>query len=146
MFDIPTSAKASAMLPYKLIKSLKPIELFEIITKGTCDNHLEEIKRQIISIRGEWYLNNWDRDMQLDVLDLYLSDTGFSLLTTKEEAKRLEEEFKSWNVFYDVKSKRSWLNYFNYKVGFNYGQEAFMSLYKEWLRNKNLEILIEQTT
>ena len=55
---------------YKLIKSIKPIELFEIITKGTCDNHLEEIKRQIISIRGEWYLNNWDRAMKLDTLDL----------------------------------------------------------------------------
>ena len=125
---------------YKLIKSIKPIELFEIITKGTCDNHLEEIKRQIISIRGEWYLNNWDRDMKLDTLDLYLSDTGFSLLTTKEEAKRLEEEFKSWNIFYEV--YLSWYGGNNYKVGFNYGHEAFMSLYKEWLRNKNLEILI----
>jgi len=125
---------------YKLIKSIKPIELFEIITKGTCDNHLEEIKRQIISIRGEWYLNNWDRDMKLDTLDLYLSDTGFSLLTTKEEAKRLEEEFKSWNIFYEVNS--TWYGGNNYKVGFNYTQECFLSLYKEWLRNKNLEILI----
>jgi len=125
---------------YKLIKSIKPIELLEIITKGTCDNHLEEIKRQIISIRGEWYLNNWDRDMKLDTLDLYLSDTGFSLLTTKEEAKRLEEEFKSWNIFYDVNS--IWYGGNNYKVGFNYTQECFLSLYKEWLRNKNLEKLI----
>jgi len=129
---------------YKIIRTLTPIQLFEILTRGVCDNHLEEIKRQIISIRGEWYLNNWDRDMQLDVLDLYLSDTGFSLLTTREEAKRLEEEFKSWNIFYDVNS--TWYGGNNYKVGFNYGQEAFMSLYKEWLRNKNLEILIEQTT
>ena len=129
---------------YKLIKSIKPIELFEIITKGTCDNHLEEIKRQIISIRGEWYLNNWDRAMKLDTLDLYLSDTGFSLLTTKEEAKRLEEEFKSWNIFYEVNSR--WYGGNNYKVGFNYTQECFLSLYKECLRNKNLEILIEQTT
>jgi len=130
---------------YKLIKSIKPIELFEIITRGACDNHLDEIKRQIISIRGEWFLNNWGHNKtELDVLDLYLSDTGFSLLTTKEEAKRLEEEFKSWNIFYDVNS--TWYGGNNYKVGFNYGQECFLFLYKEWLRNKNLEILIEQTT
>jgi hypothetical protein len=130
---------------YKLIKSIKPIELFEIITRGACDNHLDEIKRQIISIRGEWFLNNWGHNKtELDVLDLYLSDTGFSLLTTREEAKRLEEEFKSWNIFYDVNS--IWYGGNNYKVGFNYTQECFLCLYKEWLRNKNLEILIEQPT
>jgi len=124
-----------------LIKSIKPIELFEIITRGACDNHLDEIKRQIISIRGEWFLNNWGHNKtELGVLDLYLSDTGFSLLTTKEEAKRLEEEFKSWNIFYEV--YLTWYGGNNYKVGFNYTQECFLSLYKEWLRNKNLEKLI----
>ena len=124
-----------------LIKSIKPIELFEIITRGACDNHLDEIKRQIISIRGEWFLNNWGHNKtELGVLDLYLSDTGFILLTTKEEAKRLEEEFKSWNIFYEV--YLTWYGGNNYKVGFNYTQECFLSLYKEWLRNKNLEKLI----
>lgn len=132
MFDLPT---------YKLIKSIKPIELFEIITRGACDNHLDKIKRQIISVRGEWFLNNWSHNKtELDVLDLYLSDTGFTLLTTKEEAKRLEEEFKSWNIFYQVNSR--WYGGNHYKVGFNYTHETFNSLYKEWLRNKNLEKLI----
>jgi len=30
---------------YKIIKSLQPLELFDIVTRGFCDNHLPSIKR-----------------------------------------------------------------------------------------------------
>ena len=123
---------------YKIIKSLRPIDLYEIITRGVCSDYTEEIKRQVISIRGEWYLNNWHNKTELDVLSLYLSDTGFQLFTTKKEAERLEQIFKSWGLFYEV-----WSNWYsgsdNYKVGFNYDYKAFNILYIEWLRDKKLE-------
>jgi hypothetical protein len=126
---------------YKLIKKLTPIELFEIVTMGVCNHHLDKIKKQIVSIRGERALHEWIYETKLDVLDLYLSDNAFSLHTTREEAEKLKEEFKSWNLFHEVFS-RWYGGEDHYVVGFNYTQEAFHVLYKEWLRNKNLEILL----
>jgi hypothetical protein len=125
---------------YKLIKSLRPIDLYEIITRGVCSDYTEEIKRQVISIKGEWSLNNWHNETKLDVLDLYLSDTDFDLKTTKKEAKRLEEIFKSWGLFCEVWSK--WYGGDDvYTVGFNYDYTAFDVLYTEWLRDKKLQEL-----
>ena len=125
---------------YKVIKSLRPIDLYEIMTRGVCSDYTEEIKRQVISIRGEWFLNNWHNEIKLDVLDLYLSDTGFKLFTTRKEAERLEKIFKSWNIFYQVWSK--WYGGDDvYTVGFNYDYNAFNVLYTEWLRDKKLEEL-----
>jgi len=126
---------------YKLMKSLRPIDLYEIITRGVCSDYTEEIKRQIISVRGEWYLNNWwHGEIKLDVLDLYLSDTGFKLFTTRKEAERLEGIFKSWGLFYSVWSK--WYGGDDvYTVGFQYDYAAFNILYTEWLRDKKLEEL-----
>jgi len=69
---------------------------------------------------------------------IYLSDTGFQLYTTREEAESLEKLFKSWNVFYQV-----WSRWYGgndtYIVGFQWDDKAFDSLYNEWLRNKKLE-------
>lgn len=126
---------------YKLMKSLRPIDMYEILTRGVCSDYTEEIKRQIVSIKGEWYLNNWWRDeIKLDVLDLYLSDTGFKLFTTRKEAERLEGIFKSWGLFYSVWSK--WYGGDDvYTVGFQYDYAAFNVLYTEWLRDKKLEEL-----
>lgn len=125
---------------YKLMKSLRPIDLYEILTRGVCSDYTEEIKRQVISIRGEWSLNNWNNKIELDVLDLYLSDTGFKLFTTKKEAERLEGIFKSWGLFYSVWSK--WYGGDDvYTVGFQYDYSAFNVLYTEWLRDKKLKEL-----
>ena len=125
---------------YKLMKSLRPIDLYEIMTRGVCSDYTEEIKRQVISIRGEWFLNNWHDEIKLDVLDLYLSDTGFKLFTTRKEAERLEGIFRSWGLFYSVWSK--WYGGDDvYTVGFNYDYAAFNVLYTEWLRDKKLEEL-----
>ena len=125
---------------YKLMKSLRPIDLYEILTRGVCSDYTEEIKRQIISVRGEWFLNNWHNEIKLDVLDLYLSDTGFKLFTTRKEAERLEGIFRSWGLFYSVWSK--WYGGDDvYTVGFNYDYNAFNVLYTEWLRDKKLEEL-----
>jgi hypothetical protein len=63
---------------------------------------------------------------------------GFSLLTTKEEAIRLSEVFKSWGVY---QVGYEWYSGRYYKVGFQYDFEDFNSFYNEWLRNKKLEEL-----
>lgn len=76
------------MTTYKLIRSLSPMQVFDIITDGNCDKHLKQIKQEIIDIKGEWFLNNWNNECKLDSLSLYLSDSGFILYTNKEEAER----------------------------------------------------------
>ena len=128
------------MSSWRIIRKLKPMELFDIVTRGLCDHHLPEITRQIIELRGEWSLDNWDKNYKLDILMMYLSDTGFQLYTTKEEAEALEKEFKSWNIFYNVWSR--WYGGSSYIVGFLYDDEAFMTLYNGWLRDKKLKELI----
>ncbi len=126
---------------YKILKSLKPIELYDIITGGYCSEYREEFKREVISLKGEWYLNNWHNNkIELDILCAYISDTGFTLYTTKEEAKRIEEEFKSWNLFTEVWSK--WYGGKTYVVGFNYSYEAFSKLYLEYKRDKKINQLV----
>ena len=128
------------MSAYRIIKNLKPIELFDIVTRGTCDDYLTEIKSEIIDLKGEWYLDNWNKETKIDILKIYLSDSGFQLFTNKKEAERLEQIFKSWNLFTEVWSK--WYGGSdNYTVGFNYSDEAFHNLHNEWLRNKKLENL-----
>ena len=67
------------MSSWRIIRKLKPMELFDIVTRGLCDHHLPEITRQIIELRGEWSLDNWDKNYKLDILMMYLSDTGFQL-------------------------------------------------------------------
>jgi hypothetical protein len=136
---------------YKLIKSLRPIDLYEIITRGTCSEYTEEIKKQIIETKGKWFLDNWGYNntigtvqVELSTLDLYISDTGFELFTTKEDSLRLKEIFNSWNIFYNVYSKWYGGNN-NYKVGFSYDYNAFNQLYKEWLRDKKLTKLLINT-
>ena len=124
---------------YKLIKSLRPLDVFSIITRGHCDHHLPEITRQIVELRGEWYLENWNKEMKLDILKIYLSDGSFQLYTTKEEATELETEFKSWNLFYNVWFR--WYGGSTYIVGFNYDTEAFEILYKNWQRDSKLKEL-----
>jgi hypothetical protein len=125
-------------MSWRIIRKLKPFEVFDIVTKGYCDHHLPEIKRQVKELRGEWCLENWNNDHKIDVLMMYLSESGFQLYTSKEEALSLEKLFKSWNLFYDV-----WLRWYGgndtYIVGFQWDDEAFDCLYNEWLRNKKLE-------
>lgn len=113
----------------QIIRKLKPMELFDILTRGLCDHHLPEITSQIIKLKGEFYLNNWNKDFKLDILKMYLSDMGFQLYTTKEEAEDLEKEFISWNVFYQVCSR--WYGGSTYIVGFQYDDKAFQILYQE---------------
>jgi len=128
------------MSSWRIIRKLKPMELFDIVTRGLCDHHLPEITRQIVELKGEWSLNNWSKEFKLDILKIYLSETGFQLYTTREEAEALEKEFRSWNVFYQVWSR--WYGGSTYIVGFQYDDEAFMTLYNEWLRDKKLGELV----
>lgn len=133
--------KISIRNAHKLIRSLTPLQVFDIITRGVCDHHLPEISREIIELRGKWYLENWNKDFNLDILKIYLSDNGFKLYTTKQEAKQLEIEFKSWGVFHDINS--AWYGGSDvYTVGFNYGHSDFCLLYSQWLRDKKLSELV----
>lgn len=125
---------------YKIIRILKPLELFEIMTRGICVDYFDKIRDEIISLRGEWALNNPIKDVNLDLLSLYLSDSGLCLYTTKEEAERLAAEFKYWNLFFDVYV--TWYGGSTYKVGFNYSYDDFEALYLEWSRGKKLKQIL----
>lgn len=132
------------MSSFQLIRKNKinPMELFDIVTRGLCDHHLPEITKQIIELKGEWSIKNWSKDFKLDILKIYLSETSFQIYTTKEEAERLEKEFRSWDIFYSVGS--DWYGGSTYTVGFNYDYKAFNTLYTEWLRDKNLSELLNE--
>ena len=135
----------------KLMKSLKPMELFDIITQGICDNYKDRIKEEIIDLNSEWHLDNWpdtklsNRNkssytiIKIDILILYLTDTHFKLYTTEEEAIRISNEFKSLDLFHNVGYK--WYSQNTYTVGFNYTQEDFRVLYTKWIRNKMISNL-----
>lgn len=135
------------MSTYRMMISLKPTELFEIITAGYCDEYFEKFKKEVVLSKGEWYLDNWytnvnpgQKIIELNLLDFYLSDTGFSLYTSREESKRLELEFKSLGIFTEV-----WSNWYGGKTwifGFNYSQECFNKLYLEYQRIKKIDSLI----
>lgn len=124
---------------YKLIKSLRPIDVFDIMTRDVCPDIRGEAIRESTSMNGcDYYINNWKRgSTKFESLSIFLSDTGFSAITTKERAEELEKTFKSWGLFYEVWS--SWYGGSWYKVGFNYTYDAFDKLYLEWIRNKKLE-------
>lgn len=128
------------MTTYKLIRSLSPIDVFNIITSDNCHKHLEKIKQEIIDIKGEWFLNNWNKECKLDILSIYLSDSGFMLYTDKKEAERLEKIFKSWDIFNRVGT--DWFGGKTYTVGFSYDYEAFQILYNKWVRNNKINQII----
>jgi hypothetical protein len=125
---------------YRIIKSLKPIDLFDIVTRGYCDRN--DFINSVESLQGEWYLNNWKNSgkIEIDVLDFYLSDTGFSHHTTREEAERLELEFKNSNLYTEVWS--SWYGGKTWIFGFTYSDEAFRVLYLEWERDIKLQQIL----
>lgn len=126
---------------YKLIRSLTPLEVFDIITKGVCYDYLPKIIKEVSEVRGEWYLNKWNDKCVLDSLSIYISDGGFVLYTTKTEAIRLESIFKSFGL-HDVHS--DWYGGEDvWTVGFSYYHEDFRILYTEWLRNKKIDQIIE---
>lgn len=134
------------MLPnyraYKIIKQLKPTQLFEILSRGVLDEYFEKFKKEVIDIKGEWYLNNWNDSMKIDILSFYISNMGFKIFTTKEEAFRIKELFINWGLFYNVYCE--WYGGKHYNVGFTYSEEDFKILYTEWLRDKKLEDLLVQ--
>ena len=124
----------------KVIRKLGPLELFEIVTQGRCDHHLPQITKEIVELRGDWALRHWTKDFVLDILKIYLSDSGFQLYTTAQEADSLYTEFASWDIFYNV--FKTWYGGDTYIVGFSYDENAFMKLYNAWLRSKKIEELI----
>lgn len=125
---------------YKLIKSLSPFEVYDIVTKGLCPEESQKGQEQIRKLYNHHYLTHWMEGTKTDLLDMYISDSGFQILTTKERAQRLEKEFKSWGLFYEVWSK--WYGGELYQVGFNYDYNAFEILYKEYHRDRKLKELL----
>ena len=69
----------------------------DILTRGLCKEFIDEGKRVANKLYGDLYCkHSWSEDLKLDLLGLYISDSGFSVLTTKEKAKELEIEFKTF--------------------------------------------------
>jgi len=127
-------------MSHKKIKSLTPCELLEVITGGISPELIEECEEHMSHRYGSW--RGWPDPSSavLSTLTIYLSDTGFSWATSKEKAERLRDEFKSWNVFYEVWSK--WHSGSSYKVGFRYDYAAFNMLYEIHSRNKKIDKLL----
>jgi hypothetical protein len=121
-----------------LFKSLTVIEIYEILTRGYCDDYLTTLQDSIKSGYIYQFVNSDLKNLRkLDLVDLYLSDQGFTLLTKRDNAEKLKKVFESWELFYNV-----WYEWYGgdvYKVGFNYTIDSFEVLYKEWIRNKKLE-------
>ena len=94
---------------YKLIKSLPPFDVYDIVTRGVCPDLCIEAKKQIKEMYGERFLTEWlSRNYEspkMDLLSLFLSDSGITMYTNKERAEELEKEFKSWGIFYQVWSR-----------------------------------------
>lgn len=125
---------------YKLIKTLTPFEMYDIMTRGVCPEFAVEARRVCVKLYGEYYLTHWMKDTKFDVLGLYLSDTGFQVYTERARAEELEKEFKSWGLFYEVWSR--WYGGNTWIVGFNFDHGAFEKLYSEYIRSKKLENLL----
>lgn len=130
----------------KIIKNLKPIELFQIVTRGVCVGHEDSFKKEIVDLKGKWFLDNWGYNqfgatkIEIDLLGFYLSDHSFHFYTTKEESDRLSEIFKSWGLFDDVFCQ--WWSCKSFVVGFRWGYNTFDILHKEWLRDKKLSSVL----
>jgi len=132
-YNIPT---------HKLIRSLTPFEVYDIITQGICPEFAVEAKRICISLYGEYYLTHWMKDTKFDVLNLYLSDNGFQAYTERERAEELEREFKSWGLFHQVWSR--WYGGTTWVVGFNFDHNAFEKLHDIYQRDNKLENILSE--
>ena len=124
---------------YKLIRSLSPYDVFDILTKGICPDLVTSSKDKIDYLYSQ---KIWQISPKVDTLDLYLSDTGFQTFTNRSRAEELEKEFKSWNIFFEVWSR--WYGGSLYRVGFNYDYKAFDKLYNDWCRDKKLVSLLDE--
>lgn len=130
---------------YKTIKSLKPTDLFEILSRGQMSDYYEKFKQEVKEIKGEWYLNNWRQDTKIDILSFYISDTAFQIFVERKDVDRVLKLFETW-AFRDrlfVEVYKNWYNDTHYQVGFIYKDKDFEYLYKQWLRDKNLELLLK---
>lgn len=130
-FNVPT---------FKLIKTLSPFEMYDIMTRGVCPEFVEEAKRFCRSVRGEYFITHWPSDGKLDLLSMFISDSSIVIYTEKERAEELEKEFRSWGLFYNVWSR--WYGGRTYTVGFNFEHSAFEKLYAEYIRSKKLENIL----
>lgn len=133
---------------YRIIRSLKILDIFDIITRGQCLDYRQNFISEIESIKGRFYLDNKIQDIfttrpfQLDILSVYISDYGLTLYTSKVESIRLKKLFSSWNIFINVNSW--WYGGDDtYCVSFTYNYESFEKLYKEWERDRRISEIIK---
>jgi hypothetical protein len=118
------------------MKTLHPIDVFDIITRGKFPEQCESERKIIDEIYGGGI--DWESKLRLDSLNLYISDTSISLFTRVEEINDVKNEieklgFKPYEQFYND-------SYYN--VGFAYTYDDFDLAYKEWNRNKIIEKII----
>lgn len=131
----------------KIMLSLKPIELIEILTSDICKDFYKRYLEEITEILGEYYINNWPKNefgsktIKLDILSLYLSEGFFVLYLKKEETKRIQEKFEEIKFLYTNITRES----YNDLVGalyIEYTPDNFNNLYKNWIRDKKIDLFI----
>jgi hypothetical protein len=122
---------------YLLIKSLSPMELFQVLSNGKIDEM--EFRKDV---RSEWYLHNWEKthNHKIETLNFHISETGFEFMTNREQADFLKEEYCKFTDSYSV-----WFGGQVWRFGFTYNHKCFEKLYQEWNRNKILEELTKET-
>lgn len=124
---------------HKLIKSLSPFILADIVTSGLCSDEIREAEENFIKNWGDPKFK-WSKDLRIENSYLYISDSGFSLNTSRKRAKELESKFKDY-PFIDVWS--TWYGGNIYRVGILYTHENFENLYKTYNRNKLINHIIQ---
>lgn len=125
---------------HKVIKNLSPFDVMEIITSVYCNDIIEKAKEEVINRFDGYYLYNWDKDLKLELLDIYVSDTCLTIYTNEERAYKLKHEFESWSVFNDIWIK--WYSGKRYLLGLNYYSDCFEILYRKWILSKKLNELV----
>jgi hypothetical protein len=116
--------------------------MYDIMTRGICPEFSINAQKIVKELYGDYYLTNWMEGTRMDILGLFLSDNSLQLYTTKERSKELAMEFKSWGLFYEVWFR--WYGGDTWIVGFNFDYNSFGKLYKEYMRSKKLEDLLNK--
>jgi hypothetical protein len=60
------------------------MDVYDILTRGTCSDYKQKIEKNISNTIGDWYLNNWNNEFTIDIGYIHISDSSFQLFTTKK--------------------------------------------------------------
>lgn len=128
---------------YKIIRDINPVDLVKILTMNIKIEEIvefeEAFKKKYGNYKG-WPHTTSVNKTSLDFSDVYISDTGFSLLVPKERALELEKIFKGWRIYTNVGCQWYGGNY--YTVGFAYNRDCFLKVYNSYCRNYKIDDIL----